>query len=184
KRVIKSSSTNSFKIHRSLLRPRDYELNYYPLSHDSFGYGYGGGVILIEVFPNGQSIDVKYYFTDGLILSAFAAGIFENKWKNRNEAVIKSFKEFQNYRKIGGTVTLCRSCFIEFSSIKYIFAYSGFQIGDGVRYNLLRAVGKKYGLLIHEADKKFDFETWKSSVHNHFHEMIVWNELKHSSQQT
>ncbi|MDY7015824.1 MAG: hypothetical protein SVX43_19970, partial [Cyanobacteriota bacterium] len=56
KSVVHPSKTSSFEIHRTLLRPSLRELDYYPVSPDSFGLGYGGGVLLIKVFPKGSAL--------------------------------------------------------------------------------------------------------------------------------
>jgi hypothetical protein len=106
KSVLKLSSTAKFNIHRMLLRPNINELNYYPLSHDSFGAGYGGAVILVELSPDKDELDVDYYYTDGLILCAFHAGVLEYKYSPSRKSVIKSFNEFQHPHKIGGQIIL------------------------------------------------------------------------------
>ena len=123
KSVLSSSTTNRFSIHRTLLRPKIEHLNYYPLSPDGFGAGYGGGVVLIEAHVNKDNLEVSYKYCDGLILTAFATGYFRYKNISKQNAVLRTFNEFQNPQKIGGQISLSKSCFIEFKSIISLFDY-------------------------------------------------------------
>ena len=134
KSVMKSSSTSSFKIHRKLLRPRLNELNYYPLSHDDYGLGYGGGVILIVAEEVNNTLELSYQYCDGLILCAFNIGYFEHKTAQRQKSVVCAFKEYQNSNEKDGKVKITKSCFLKFNTLMDLFSYAGLgNYGDGLR---------------------------------------------------
>jgi len=177
KSILTTSKTNSFKIHRTLLRPRITELNYYPLSHDSFGVGYGGGVVLIVAEPNGEALDITYKYCDGLILCAFQAGYFKYNSAQKMGAIQKAFRSFQDPRQISGTVTLTKSCFLEFNSIASLFDYLGLGgCGDGARWNLQRAVARKHNLS-DSSDQKLSIENFRDIIRNEFSSLLNWNDV-------
>ena len=182
KSIVSPSKTSSFEIHRNLLRPSLKEIDYYPVSPDSFGIGYGGGVLLIEVVPNASDLSVNYYFTDGLILSAFSAGIFRYKLSVSQGSVEKCFQKFADPTQYGGKIKITKPCFIKFVSLSKLFSYCGFQIEDcgGARFNLLRAVARKCGHS-NEVDSKLNFEPWKKILHRDFVNLIQWEDLIHKN---
>lgn len=178
KSVLSSSKTTSFEIHRTFLRPRISELNNFPLSHDGSGAGYGGGVVLIEATVNGNELNFKYRYCDGVILTAFYAGYFSYGSLRKQESVIKAFSKFQNPNLIGGKVKLTKSCFIEFKNIISLFDYLGLGgYGETARYNLIRAIAVRYGYS-NQSDKKVPFEGWKSILRSDFNKLIVWNDIQ------
>ena len=178
KSILSSSKRSTFDVHRSLLRPSINELNNFPLAHDSFGVGYGGGVVLIEANVNAEIVSIKYKYCDGLILTAFHAGYFKYSSKIKQNSVIKAFERFQDPKAIGGTVTLTKSCFIEFKNVSALFNYLGLGgYGDVGHYNLMRAVARKYGLS-KQCDKKYSVEDWKSIVSHDFNDLVHWGDLQ------
>jgi len=179
KSVLKSSSTASFYIHRNLLRPNIDELNYYPLSHDSFGVGYGGAVILVELEPTDESLNISYYYVDGLILSAFYAGILSYKSKVSQQSAVKSFGEFRNPRRLGGQIKLSKSSFVRLSSAGAIFGLSGFLGADegNARFRVLQAVGRAFGLS-QPSFSKVPFESLRDMARADFSKLIDTSKLQ------
>lgn len=178
KSIMQSSSTNTFSIHRTLLRPRIDELNYYPLSHDSFGVGYGGGVILIVAEEENNNLNFSYQYCDGLILCSFYAKLFEYKSPQKQNSVIKAFKEYQNPNKIGGRVKLTRSCFLKFNSIMDLFIYAGLgKYDNSERWNLQQAMARQYAF--HDkAYSKYTHSDCVKITYNKFQNLISWRDLK------
>lgn len=161
KSILKTSQTSSFKIHRNLLRPKIEEMHNYPVSPDSFGLGYGGGVILIQADIVYKDIDITYRYCDGLVLSAFHAGIIKYKNLKQNKAVLNAFDEYSNPNKTGGMVILTKSCFLSFKSLAELLAFSGFQLSlsSNSRTNLLNAIASLNGNL-NDTNRHLDFKQW------------------------
>ncbi len=178
KSILSSSKRSTFDVHRTLLRPKTDELNNFPLSHDGFGAGYGGGVVLIEADVVDDTVNLKYRFCDGLILTAFYSGYFRYKSQLKQNSVNKVFASFQDPRSMGGSVTLTKSCFVEFKSILALFDYLGLGgYGDVGHCNLLRAVARKYGLC-NTVDRKYSVEDWQSIVRHDFNDLVEWGDIQ------
>lgn len=183
KSVVYPSKTSSFEIHRNLLRPSLRELDYFPVSPDSFGIGYGGGVLLIQVFCElgDEELRVEYYFSDGLILSAFGVGALQYKQSNINQqvSVEKCFKDFSNPNITAGHVRLTKSCFLKFRSLRNIFAWCGFDVGEvgAARFNMLQAVASRYGRA-DRARQKSGFENSKRIARLHLSNLAFMEKLQ------
>lgn len=142
KTKLASSSTSTWKIRGHLLRPDNEHLNDLPFSPDSFGIGYMGGVILTEAKVEEGSIQYEHFYTDCLVILAQHFGISPPNAKPKRERVAKCFSELTRPTTQPGQITLSKSCFWKFGSLRPIMALAGFQAGycGHVRNTLFNAV--------------------------------------------
>lgn len=142
KTKLAGSSTSSWEIRGHLLRPDHDHLNHLPFSPDSYGIGYMGGVILSEARIEQGKIEYKHFYTDCLVILAQHFGIAPPSKKAERESVAKCFRELTKITTRPGKITLTKSCFWKFSSLRPIMALAGFQVGycGHVRHVLLNAV--------------------------------------------
>lgn len=81
KSVLNVSTTTSWGIHRGLLRP--YPINFeslgFSFDRDSPQWGLEGGVVLAAYRPNGDKLDVTYFFSDIYIVTAIALDLLPSR---------------------------------------------------------------------------------------------------------
>jgi len=95
KTVLKSATTSTWDIHKTLLRPNDDfcdELGFEPTPS---GIGVQGGVILMELEPLNNSMEIRYYYTDIFIITALYLNIV-NKSPRIRSSIFDTF--YQNIR--------------------------------------------------------------------------------------
>lgn len=178
KSVIAPAKTNSFYIHRNLLRPRINHLNKYPLSHDSYGVGYGGGVILIEAKEQDNNLLFQYKYTDGLILSLFYAGYIKYRSAATQDSVIKSFRDFSNPLKRGEQMKVTKPCFLHFKSLIDIFNYLGLtKYHDNDYQNLQDALARRFGLCSN-FEKEIPIQAHSDKIKTEFSKLIHCDKLE------
>ena len=176
KSILKPAKTSDWQIHRALLRPHLRDLNNYPASPDSFGVGYGGGVLLIYATINqNDSISTSYFFTDGLIISALQLGILKYKNPKNNKSAINCAEDLFNPYEIGGKIKITKSCFLNFFCLADLFAYCGFSIqnksGSDVRFRLNKAVARNCGRA-EKIDRKILPEKWRKFIYDDFLDIV------------
>ncbi len=84
KTVLKNSTTSTWHIHKSMLRPDAEfceELGFDP-THS--GTGVQGGVILMELDPLNDSMDIRYHYTDVFVITALNLNIVNRSPKIRS----------------------------------------------------------------------------------------------------
>lgn len=142
KTKLASSGTSTWKIRGYLLRPDENHINYLPFSPDSFGIGYMGGVILTETKVEEGRIQYEHFYTDCLVILAQHFGISPPSAELQRRSVAKCFGELIKPTTKPGQITLTKSCFWKFSSLRPIMAMAGFQAGycGHVRNTLFNAV--------------------------------------------
>lgn len=81
KTVAKTAGTQTWDIHRSIIRP--IAPNFEPLGFNfdlsNPNWGVEGGVVLIEYEPKGEAINVRYYFTDIFVITAIALELLPHR---------------------------------------------------------------------------------------------------------
>lgn len=142
KTKLTNSSTNNWKVRGHLLRPDFDHINYLPFSPDSFGLGYMGGVILTEAKIEEGKIQYEHYYTDCLVILAQHFGILRPSAENQRKGIAKCYKELTTPKTRLGQITLTKSCFWKFGSLRPIMELAGFQAGycSNVRHILFNAV--------------------------------------------
>lgn len=170
KSILFPAKTHKWKVHRSLLRPGFPELNILPVSEDSYGVGYGGGVLIINArFNKNNILETSYLFSDALIISAMYLGILTHKNSRHHDNVVRFAKTLFSPYEIGGRVYISKSCFLNFTDLSELFAYCGFSLknksGLNIRYQLRKAVARCCGKA-----KKVDRQTpqhfWKRFIYD------------------
>jgi hypothetical protein len=78
KTVLKTAGTNSWKIHKRLLRPSLEYAQSLGFPQSPGGIGLQGGFILIEIDSENDECPVTYRYTDVFIISAFADGLIRD----------------------------------------------------------------------------------------------------------
>jgi hypothetical protein len=90
KTVLKNATTSSWHIHKTMLRP-DIEfcedLGFEPTQS---GTGVQGGVILMELDPKDDSMDIRYHYTDVFVITALYLGIV-NRYPKIRTTIFNSF---------------------------------------------------------------------------------------------
>ncbi len=94
KTVLDNSTTQRWPIHKTMLRPSYEFCEELGFECSPEGTGMQGGIILIELSPGIDSLDVTYYYTDILVITALRLRIV-NKSPKIQEKTFCSF-----YRKI------------------------------------------------------------------------------------
>lgn len=175
KSILIPATTSHWMIHRNLLRPHILELNNYPASPDSYGVGYGGGVLLIygKIISEEKSkqpiISTSYYFTDALIISALSLGIIEYKDYRLDKAAKDCAKRLFDFHEIGGKIQVPKSCFWNFYDLAELFSYCGFCLKDKFGLNIRTLLNKALLRFSGKADKidqRIPYESWKKIIYN------------------
>lgn len=126
KTVLKNASTSSWNIHKRLIRPQLYFIDKLGFDCPATGAGVQGGVILMELDPSGSSIEVKYYYTDIIIIVAFYLEIIFRTHQASNEAVKRVYGDLHkgiSHEK----VLIPKSCFLCTKNPEQILALAGFH---------------------------------------------------------
>ena len=87
KSLRRGASTNSWYIHKRILRPMPHFIDKYGFDSSAVGEGVHGGVILIEYAGTSTSLDVSYLYTDLDVLMAFECEILSRGHKAKKDAV-------------------------------------------------------------------------------------------------
>ena len=113
KTVMAKTSTNSWSIHKALLRPDPYICEQLGFESSPSGTGYQGGVILIEIEETEETgFEVKYYYTDIIILCGLRDKVIKVIDAPSDRAIktfIKNINEGTSHEKI----TIYKNMFLE-----------------------------------------------------------------------
>lgn len=126
KTVMASSTTSSWDIHRSILRPHIDFADRLGFGEDTFGIGVQGAVILIVLTPKDGGINVSYFVTDVFIISAFRFELIKKESANLSVALKKFFREIRG-GSANSRIAIPKSLFIEAKSINHLLALLGFH---------------------------------------------------------
>lgn len=87
KSVGAQAATQSWAIHKKILRPSVYLLDKVGFESSAEGEGTEGGVVLIEFKDTDHGLDIVYYYTDVFVLLAFDCNIVRRKDGRSQKAV-------------------------------------------------------------------------------------------------
>lgn len=91
------ATTTSWKVQKQLLRPTFENLELLGFEATGQNMGYEGGVILIEINPNKNTLqDFQYYFCNIFILKAIELKIIPTKSKTQYNAVLRLLNDLQS----------------------------------------------------------------------------------------
>lgn len=88
--------TQSWAIHKKILRPSRYLLDRLGFDSSPEGKGTEGGVVLIKYRVREEALEITYHYTDVFVLLAFECGIVFRKDGRRQKAISKCFSELQS----------------------------------------------------------------------------------------
>jgi hypothetical protein len=115
--------TNTWEIHRKLIRPSFSSLEIFRLQSPSYGAGRGGGILLVDIKEEqGESLEISYFYCDFLIIHLFLEKIIQSK-------KITSFKinelKYDIIGQIDGKFTLPKWAFVKAKSPEHLLALIG-----------------------------------------------------------
>lgn len=122
KSVHSEGKTQSWDIHRSLLRPEPEYADLFGFEASPYGTGRGGGVVLTKVAAGTDTVSVTYSFTDISILALKWKGIIGAP-KPQQERLLKLKRDLQ--LESSGTVEVPRSAFVSCKSPAHLLAVAG-----------------------------------------------------------
>jgi len=146
KTVLKNATTSTWHIHKTMLRPDIEfceELGFEPTQS---GTGVQGGVILMELDPQKDSMDIRYYYTDVFVITALFLGIV-----NRSPKIRKTiFDSYYNNIRDGSSndkMPVPKSLFVEAKSPEHLLGLMALhnRINHGWRHHLIN-IGKDHFL--------------------------------------
>lgn len=82
-----NAATQSWDIHKKILRPSMYLLGKLGFEYSQTGEGTEGGVVLMEFEDKNDHLDVRYYYTDVFVLMAFDCNIIRRKDGRSQKAI-------------------------------------------------------------------------------------------------
>ena len=140
KSVIRGGKASHWAIHRKLLRPELHRIEWFGFEPSPCGEGRGGGVLLTELKPDEDTIDITYRYTDLHILTAL--------WLNLIEVSSPSQQRLQRLRQEltaqpGGKVYVPRSAFVTARSPEHLLGLAGLHSRHNSTWpNLLYALAR------------------------------------------
>lgn len=143
KTVLKTAATTTWFIHKAMLRPEYKFCAELGFELSPSGTGVQGGVILMELDPHGDSMDIRYHYTDVFVIAALSLGIVMRKRKIAS----KVFNTFYSNVKEGDSsekVKVPKSFFVEAKSPGHLLGLMGLHNNRiaNVWWNHLISIGK------------------------------------------
>lgn len=89
------NATNSWGIHKRILRPSVQMIDRLGFESSPNGEGTEGGVILIEFQDTGGALDTVYYYTDVFVLLAFQHELMRRTHSSSRQAVDTCLNEWR-----------------------------------------------------------------------------------------
>jgi hypothetical protein len=172
KTVLKNATTSTWYIHRTMLRPDVEFCEQLGFEATQSGTGVQGGVILMELDPQPDSMKICYYYTDVFIITALYLGIVNRKPKIR-PTVFNSF--YKNIRD--GTsnekMRIPKSLFVEAKGSEHLLGLMALhnRINHGWWHHLIN-IGKNHFICpINDAELPASREKLKEIIANELLEL-------------
>lgn len=144
KTVLKNATTSTWHIHKTMLRPDVEFCEYLGFEPTQSGTGVQGGVILMELDPQNDSMAIRYYYTDVFVITALYLNIVNRNPKIRS-TIFDSF--YQNIRDgvSNEKMPVPKSLFIEAKGPEHLLGLMALhnRISYGWRHNLI-SIGKDH----------------------------------------
>ncbi|EGW23206.1 hypothetical protein [Methylobacter tundripaludum] len=119
-----AGKTNSWEIHRKLIRPPFSNLEGFRLHSPSYGAGRGGGILLVDIKEehHGESLEISYFYSDFLIIHLFLENLIQPK-------KIPPFKidalKYEIIDQMDGKFNLPKWAFVKAKSPEHLLALAG-----------------------------------------------------------
>jgi len=163
KTVMKKAKTNSWEIHKVLLRPDCNLCEDLGFESSPTGTGYQGGIILIELEDCKNGFKVEYYYTDIIYLCALVDNIINVKDKPSKRA-LKTFIKSVTTGTSHETVTIYKNMFLKAKNPDSLLALMGLHsnLGSPIhKFHIQKIVSPR------QEDKlASSFENLKISINN------------------
>ena len=124
KTVLDDSQTPGYTIHKTVLRPSSELCEKLGFEDSPSGTGIQGGIILVELSPKIDSLDVTYYYTDILVITALRLRIV-NKSPKIQEKTIRSFYEKIMIGTSHDKIYVSRSFFVKAKTPDHLLGLMG-----------------------------------------------------------
>ncbi len=145
KTVLDDSKTQCWSIHKTLLRPRSELCEKLGFEDSPSGTGIQGGIILVELSPKIDSLDVTYYYTDILVITALRL-LIVNKSPKIQE---KTFRSFYQEIAIGTShdkINVRKSFFVKAKTPDHLLGLMGLHSTSRVGWSHLIAIAEDHFL--------------------------------------
>jgi hypothetical protein len=126
KTVMRNASTSSWEIHKRILRPQMYFMDKLGFELSPTGEGVQGGIVLMEINPSDTDLEVKYFYTDIIIIVAFYLEIIYRTHKASRNAIERVYDDLHTGLS-NDLVILPKSCFLSTSNPEQLLALTGFH---------------------------------------------------------
>jgi len=142
KTVLKNATTPRWGIHRTMLRPSIELCEELGFEQTHSGTGVQGGIILMELSPTDNSLEIEYFYTDIFVITALYLGIVN---KNPNVST-STFEKFYNDIRNGASnekIYIPRSLFVNPKSPEHLLGLMALhnRVNYGWWHHLI-AIGK------------------------------------------
>ncbi len=126
KTVMRSASTSTWEIHKRLLRPQMYAIDKLGFELSPTGEGVQGGIVLMEINPSDLNLEVKYFYTDIIIIVAFYLEIIYRTHQASKNVIERVYRDLHTGLS-NEKVTLPKSCFLSTVNPEQLLALAGFH---------------------------------------------------------
>lgn len=133
KTKMKEAATNSWKIHKTLLRPNIDTHEDLGFEASATGTGYQGGIILIEVEDDNNALKVDYYYTDIILILGIESEIV-NMIKPPTKKMLMSFFKKLQAGTSHETITVPMKLFFKACSAEGLLALMGLHNDTNTGY--------------------------------------------------
>lgn len=144
KTVLKNATTSTWHIHRTMLRPDVEFCDQLGFEPTQSGTGVQGGVILMELDPQPDSMDIRYYYTDVFVITALYLGVVNKKPKVRKTIFVSFYENIRNGSS-NEKMPVPKSLFVEAKGPEHLLALMSLhnRINHGWWHNLID-IGKDH----------------------------------------
>lgn len=136
KTVSHDVTTQSWQIHRSILRPNRNNWDHLGLYHtgaaDDTDCGVEGGVILMEFDPTHPDLPVTYFYTDIYVISAIALGHLQRSKKTITAA--ENLRTQLPNRKLTDKISVVKKLFIKAAAPSNLLALLSLHSSDRINW--------------------------------------------------
>lgn len=139
KSVGAKNTTQSWKIHKKILRPSIYLLDKLGLETSPESEGTEGGVVLIEYKDTNDKLDIVYHYTDVFILLAFECGIIQ-RTDGRSQKAVNTCLAGLLAGLGSEKVSVPIAAFIQSKSVESLLSLMGLHssVSSGWKHNVIR----------------------------------------------
>lgn len=148
KTVAKGAVTQTWEIHRSIIRPiaPNFEALGFDFDLEKPNWGVEGGVVLIEYEPKGEALDVRYFFTDIYVITAIALELLPHR-HGATVAAANTLRADLFNGPSNSKIGVAKGLFIEAAAPQHLLALIGLhsEHNNGWRHAVRALASDKWG---------------------------------------